>query len=42
LIFAEVLEPLKVMKLYKVDEKISREASKIMKYRQTAATLEKK
>lgn len=40
LIFAEVIEPLQVMKLYRVDEKISREAHKIMKYRQTAATLD--
>jgi hypothetical protein len=39
-IFAEVIEPLQVMQLYKVDEKISREAHKIMKYRQTAATLD--
>lgn len=41
-IFAEVLEPLKVMKLYSVDEKVSREAMKIAKYRSTAATLDKK
>ena len=41
-IFAEVLEPLKVMKLYKVDEKVSREAMKIMKYRNAAAPLENK
>ena len=40
--FAEVLEPLKVMKLYSVDEKVSREAMKIAKYRATAATLDKK
>lgn len=42
LIFAEVIEPLQIMKLYRVDEKISREANKIMKYRQTAATLDAK
>ena len=42
LIFAEVLEPLKVMKLYSVDEKVSREAMKIMKYRNAAAPLENK
>ena len=41
-IFAEVLEPLKVMKLYSVDEKVSREAMKIMKYRNAAAELDKK
>lgn len=40
LIFAEVIEPLQVMKLYRVDEKVSREASKIMKYRNTAATMD--
>lgn len=33
LLFAEVIEPLQVMKLYRVDEKISREASKIIKHR---------
>ena len=42
LIFSEVLEPLKVMKLYSVDEKVSREAMKIMKYRNAAAPLENK
>ena len=42
LTFAEVLEPLKVMKLYSVDEKVSREAMKIMKYRNSSAPLEKK
>ncbi len=41
-IFAEVIEPLQVMKLYKVDEKISREARKIMKYRQQAAEMDAK
>lgn len=39
-LFAEVVEPLQVMKLYKVDDKISREARKIMKYRATAATMD--
>ncbi len=33
LIFAEVIEPMQVMKLYSVDSKISKEASKIMKNR---------
>lgn len=42
LAFAEVIEPLQVMKLYRVDEKISREAHKIMKYRQTASAAETK
>ena len=42
MLFAEVIEPLQVMKLYKVDEKISREAHKIMKYRQQAATMDAK
>lgn len=37
MVFAEVIEPLQVMKLYKVDEKISREAHKVIKYRETAA-----
>jgi len=37
LIFAEVIEPLQIMKLYNVDAKISREANKILKNR-TAAT----
>lgn len=40
LIFADVIEPLQVMKLYRVDEKISREANKIMKYRATAAAMD--
>ena len=30
-LFAEVLEPLKVMKLYRIDEKVTREARKIVK-----------
>ena len=42
MIFAEVIEPVQVMKLYRVDEKVSREASKIMKYRSTAATMDSK
>ena len=40
--FAEVITPLQVEKLYKVDEKVSREAMKVMKYRQTAATMDAK
>ena len=40
--FAEVITPLQVEKLYKVDEKVSREAMKIMKYRQTAAAMDAK
>ena len=40
--FAEVITPLQVEKLYKVDEKVSREAMKIMKYRQAAATMDAK
>ena len=42
MIFAEVVEPMQVMKLYRVDEKVSREASKIMKYRQSAAAMDNK
>ena len=42
MLFAEVIEPLQVMKLYKVDEKVSREAHKIMKYRQQAAAIDAK
>ena len=42
MLFADVIEPLKVMKLYNVDEKVSREASKIMKYRQQAAQMDTK
>jgi hypothetical protein len=42
LLFADVLEPLKVKKLYDVDEKVSREAHKIMKYRQQAASMDTK
>ena len=41
-LFADVIEPLQVMKLYKVDEKVSREAHKIMKYRQQAASMDSK
>ncbi len=40
MIFAEVIEPMQVMKLYRVDEKVSREANKIMKYRTTAAQMD--
>ena len=40
LLFADVIEPLQVMKLYRVDEKISREAHKVMKYRETAAKMD--
>jgi hypothetical protein len=42
MLFADVIEPLKVMKLYNVDEKVSREASKIMKYRQQAVQMDTK
>ena len=42
LLFADVIEPLQVMKLYNVDEKVSREAHKIMKYRQQAASMDGK
>jgi hypothetical protein len=34
LIFAEVIEPLQIEKLYRVDERIAREARKIVKYRE--------
>lgn len=34
--FSEVITPLQVLKLYQVDEKISREAHKVVKYRQSA------
>jgi hypothetical protein len=37
LLFADVIEPLQVMKLYRVDEKISREAHKVLKAREAAA-----
>jgi hypothetical protein len=40
MIFADVIQPMQVMKLYSVDEKISREAHKIMKYRQAAAAMD--
>jgi hypothetical protein len=36
MLFAEVIEPLQLMKLYRVDEKISREAHKVMKAREAA------
>lgn len=42
LIFAEVIEPVQVMKLYNVDAKISKEANKIMKYRNAAESMDKK
>ena len=42
MIFAEVIEPLQVMKLYHVDEKVSREAHKVMKYRQQAEQMDAK
>ena len=34
LIFAEVIEPLQVEQLYRVDDRIAREARKVMKYRE--------
>ena len=37
MLFAEVIEPLQLMKLYRIDEKISREAHKILKVREEAA-----
>ena len=42
LLFADVIEPLQVKKLYDVDEKVSREAHKIMKYRQQATQMDAK
>ena len=42
MIFAEVITPLQVMKLYQVDEKVSREAHKVMKYRQQAEQMDAK
>lgn len=42
LVFAEVIEPLQIMKLYRVDDKLARKAREIMKYRETAAKLDKK
>ena len=42
LIFAEVIEPLQVMALYRVDDKVTREAHKIVKLRETAAAIDKK
>ena len=41
-LFADVIEPLQVKKLYDVDEKVSREAHKIMKYRQQATAIDAK
>jgi hypothetical protein len=42
MIFADVIQPLQVEKLYKVDERVSREAHKVMKYRQTATAVSAK
>lgn len=42
MIFAEVIEPLQVMKLYKVDERVSREANKVLKARETASSSDKR
>ena len=42
LIFAEVIEPLQVMKLYSVDDKVSREAHKIIKYQNSTTATENK
>ena len=42
MVFAEVITPLQVEKLYKVDEKVSREANKIAKYRHTAEVMDSK
>ena len=42
LIFAEVIEPLQVMKLYGVDDKVSREAHKIIKYQNSTTATENK
>jgi hypothetical protein len=36
MVFAEVITPLQIEKLYKVDEKVSKEANKIVKQRQSA------
>ena len=41
-LFADVIEPMQVMTLYRVDDRISREAQKMMKYRQSAAPLDAK
>jgi hypothetical protein len=41
-LFADVIEPLKVMTLYRVDDRISREAQKVLKYRQSTAPLDAK
>ena len=41
-VFAEVIEPLQVMALYRVDDKVTREAHKIVKLRETAAAIDKK
>ncbi len=42
MIFAEVIEPLQVMKLYKVDERVSREANKVLKAREAASSSDKR
>jgi hypothetical protein len=41
-LFADVIEPLKVMTRYRVDDRISREAQKVLKYRQSTAPLDAK
>jgi hypothetical protein len=41
-LFADVIEPLKIMTLYRVDDRISREAQKVLKYRQSTAPLDAK
>ncbi|MBR5807547.1 MAG: hypothetical protein IKY24_02885 [Alistipes sp.] len=42
MIFAEVIEPLQVMKLYKVDERVSREANNVLKAREAASSSDKR
>ena len=42
MIFAEVIEPLQVMKLYKVDERVSREANKVLKAREASSSSDKR
>lgn len=42
MIFAEVIEPLQVMKLYKVDERVSREANKVLKAREAVSSSDKR
>ena len=36
-IFAEVIEPLQIEKLYRIDDRISKEARKVVKYKQRVA-----